>query len=243
MKLIKLNAIPSTNDFLKELSRNQELKNWTTVIANNQTKGKGQMGAVWESEIGKNLIMSVFIKDILFENSKKFDLNVAVSLAIISVLETLNIPNLSIKWPNDIMSDTKKIGGILIENIFKWDKSIESIVGIGLNVNQIDFSGLPKASSIGLIMKKNYDLETLLKQILKKIEANCNLILNTNFDNSRLNYHNLLFKINVPMVFKRANNLKFMGIIKSVSENGLLEIQLEDDTIQQFSIKEISMLY
>ena len=243
MKLIKLNAIPSTNDFLKELSRNQELKNWTTVIANNQTKGKGQMGAVWESEIGKNLIMSVFIKDILSENSKKFDLNVAVSLAIISVLRTLNIPNLSIKWPNDIMSDSKKIGGILIENIFKWDKSIESIIGIGLNVNQIDFSGLPKASSIGLIMKKNYDLETLLKQILKKIEANCNLILNTNFDNSRLNYYNLLFKINVPIVFERANNLKFMGIIKSVSENGLLEIQLEDDTIQQFSIKEISMLY
>ena len=243
MKLIKLDAIPSTNDFLKELSRNQELKNWTTVIANNQTKGKGQMGAVWESEIGKNLIMSVFIKDILSENSKKFDLNVAVSLAIISVLRTLNIPNLSIKWPNDIMSDSKKIGGILIENIFKWDKSIESIIGIGLNVNQIDFSGLPKASSIGLIMKKNYDLETLLKQILKKIEANCNLILNTNFDNSRLNYYNLLFKINVPIVFERANNLKFMGIIKSVSENGLLEIQLEDDTIQQFSIKEISMLY
>ena len=243
MKLIKLDAIPSTNDFLKELSRNQELKNWTTVIANNQTKGKGQMGAVWESEIGKNLIMSVFIKDILFENSKKFDLNVAVSLAIISVLETLNIPNLSIKWPNDIMSDSKKIGGILIENTFKWDKSVESIVGIGLNVNQINFSDLPRASSIGLIMKENYDLESLLKQIIKEIIVNSNLILNTSFDNSRANYQNLLFKINVPMAFERASNLKFMGIIKSVSENGLLEILLEDDTIKQFSIKEILMLY
>ena len=92
-------------------------------------------------------------------------------------------------------------------------------------------------------MKENYDLESLLKQIIKEIIVNSNLILNTSFDNSRANYQNLLFKINVPMAFERASNLKFMGIIKSVSENGLLEILLEDDTIKQFSIKEILMLY
>ena len=192
MKLIKLDAIPSTNDFLKDLSRNQILENYTTVTAINQTKGRGQMGAVWESEAAKNLIMSVFIKEVLFENNKIFELNVAVALAILSVLKNLKIPKLSVKWPNDIMSDNKKIGGVLIENTFKSDKSIESIVGIGLNVNQINFSNLPKASSIGLIMNQNFELETLLNEIVTKIEFNCKLILNNNYDILKSNYHILI---------------------------------------------------
>ncbi len=243
MKLIKLDAIPSTNDFLKELSRFQNLENFTTAIANNQTKGKGQMGSVWKSETGKNLIMSVFIKDCLVEKNKIFELNIAVSLAVITVLKTLNIPNLTIKWPNDIMSDTKKIGGILIENTFKTDKTIESIAGIGLNVNQIDFSDLPKASSIGYIMNKKFDIEFILNHILTQIKTNCELIVKGDFKKLRNYYHQSLFKINVPMAFETINNLKFMGIIKSVTFGGLLEIQLEDDTVQQFEIKEISMLY
>ncbi len=243
MKLIKLDAIPSTNDFLKDMSRFQFLENYTTVIANNQTNGKGQMGAVWQSETGKNLIMSVFIKNILIKKSEIFDLNIAVSLAILSVLNTLNIPNLSIKWPNDIMSDTKKIGGILIENTFKTDKTIESIVGIGLNVNQINFSDLPKASSMRIIMNQNFNLEIILNAIVSEIKINCKLISNCDFEKLRGNYYNSLFKINSPMVFKTGNNLKFMGIIKNVTFDGLLEISLENGTIQQFGIKEISMLY
>ena len=119
MRLVKLDAIDSTNDFLKDLVRQQNVENFTVVTAENQTKGKGQMGAVWNSEIGKNLIMSVLIKDFLFNSKDVFNLNIAVSLAVIKSLERLEIPNLSIKWPNDIMSGDKKIGGILIENSFK----------------------------------------------------------------------------------------------------------------------------
>ena len=82
MKLIKLNAIDSTNDYLKKISRNQLLDNFTVVTADCQTKGKGQMGSVWESEVGKNLIVSILIKDILTESNQIFDLNVAVAVAI-----------------------------------------------------------------------------------------------------------------------------------------------------------------
>ena len=86
MKLIKLDAIDSTNDFLKALSGKQLLENFTVVSAENQTNGKGQMGAKWDSEIGKNLIVSVLIKDVLKNNTEIFDLNVAIALAIISSL-------------------------------------------------------------------------------------------------------------------------------------------------------------
>ena len=108
MKLIKLDAIDSTNDFLKALASKDELDNFTVVIAENQTKGKGQMGEKWVTESGKNLTMSVLIKGFLFDNEQVFNLNIIVSLSLIDTLKSLNIPDLTIKWPNDIMSYNKK---------------------------------------------------------------------------------------------------------------------------------------
>ena len=139
MKLIKLDATDSTNEFLKGLSSNQILENFTVVTAENQTKGKGQMGSVWDSEPSKNLIMSVLINGFVTDINQIFDINIVVSVSVIQVLEDLNIPELSIKWPNDIMSYNKKIGGILIENSIKSDGSINSIAGLGLNLNQVNF--------------------------------------------------------------------------------------------------------
>jgi BirA family biotin operon repressor/biotin-[acetyl-CoA-carboxylase] ligase len=139
MKLIKLDAIDSTNDFLKRLSCEQALENYTVVTAEKQTRGKGQMGAKWDSETGKNLMFSVLINNRLATISEIFDLNVAVALAVLTTLEINNIPNLSIKWPNDIMSDNKKVAGILIENSIKNNGEISSIIGVGLNVNQLNF--------------------------------------------------------------------------------------------------------
>src|SRR5690606_23453831 len=130
--LIKLDAIDSTNDFLKALSSQNELDNFTVVTAENQTKGRGQMGAKWESESGKNLIMSVLVKDFVCDNEQIFNVNIIVSLAVIETLKSLHIPGLSVKWPNDIMSYNKKIGGILIENTIKSDGRIVSVVGLGL---------------------------------------------------------------------------------------------------------------
>lgn len=161
MKLIKLDAIDSTNDFLKALSSQDELENFTTVTAENQTKGKGQMGGKWKAEAGKNLIMSVLVKDFLFDNEKVFDLSVVVSLAVSEVLKFLNIPDICIKWPNDILSYNKKLVGILIENTIKSDGRIVSVVGIGINVNQTDYTEFPNASSLAVISGKSFNKEEI----------------------------------------------------------------------------------
>ena len=166
MKLIKLDAIDSTNEFLKGLSNRQEIQNFTVVTAQTQLKGKGQMGSKWDSQSGKNLIMSVLVKDFLFDNETVFNLNVVISLAVIRSLKNYNIPELSVKWPNDIMSANKKIGGILIENSIKGDGTITSIVGLGLNVNQTEFENLPRASSLALICNANFDKEEILFSIV-----------------------------------------------------------------------------
>lgn len=242
MKLIKLDAIDSTNEFLKALSNKQDLENFTVVTAENQTKGKGQMGSEWSTEVGKNLIMSILIKDYLFDINLIFDLNIAVSLAVIEALESINIPDLSIKWPNDILSYNKKIGGILIENSIKSDGTILSVVGLGLNVNQTNFDNLPKASSLAAICERFFDKDELLFLIVENLEkklSEWNKKETVFWDN----YTNRLFKKGVPMAFSDQNNQNFMGIIQGVSAIGKLRILLEDDRITEFDSKEIQMLY
>lgn len=242
MQLIKLDAIDSTNEFLKGLSSNQLLENFTVVTAENQTKGKGQMGAIWNSEPSKNLIMSVLVTDFVTDINQIFDINIVVSVSIIQVLQDLNIPELSIKWPNDIMSYNKKIGGILIENSIKSDGSINSIVGLGLNVNQMNFENLPKASSLALICNATFDKEEILLKIIENLEQNVELWFH-NSDYFWSFFANRLFKKGVPMPFEDQNQQNFMGIIQGVSPIGKLEILLEDDSISEFDIKEIQMLY
>ena len=242
MKLIKLDAIDSTNEFLKGLSNNQIVENFTVVTAENQTKGKGQMGAFWNSEPNKNLIMSVLVSNFVTNSIQIFDINIVVSVTVIQVLKDFDIPELSIKWPNDIMSYSKKIGGILIENSIKSNGNINSIVGLGLNVNQTHFENLPKASSLSVICNTTFDKEDILLKIIEKLKQN---IQNWN-QNSNLfwsDYTNILFKKGIPMPFEDRNKQNFMGIIQGVSSIGKLEILLEDDSIAEFDIKEIQMLY
>lgn len=242
MRLVKLNAIDSTNDFLKDLIRQQNVENFTVVSAENQTKGKGQMGAVWNSEQGKNLIMSVLIKEFLNDSKEVFNLNIVIALAVIRSLEQLKIPKLSIKWPNDIMSDNKKIGGILIENSFKSDQSIASVVGIGLNVNQIHFENLPQASSLAVVSQCTFDKEVLLHLIVDQIKG-----IIKSWDTTatilKENYSNLLFNKDVLMPFQRSDQSIFMGIIKGVTATGQLKMVLENGMPMDFDIKEIKMIF
>jgi len=243
MSIIKLNAIDSTNDFLKDLMRNQSVENFTTVVANSQTKGRGQMGTQWQSEEGNNLIMSCLVKDLSICIEDVFVLNCLVSVAIVKALNELEVPKLSIKWPNDIMSDTKKIAGILIENAIKPDSTFMSVVGIGLNVNQKHFIELPNASSMSIQTEREFDLDSVLEKVLSQLNYYYNIAKEREVDQLWDLYQQYLFKKKVPAVFEDARGKRFMGIINQVNRQGKLEVQLEDDSIQQYTIKEIKMIY
>ena len=244
MIIIKLDAIDSTNTYLKELSQKETLENFTVVSAKSQTNGKGQMGSKWVSESNKNLIISILIKNSIENSSRIFDLNIVVAVSIIDVLKAKNIPNLSIKWPNDIMSENKKIGGILIENSIKGISIIDSIIGFGLNVNQTYFENLPKASSLKNIMLYDFNIDTLIVEIVLKIEENILMISSQKqLQNIWKKYNELLFKKEIPTVFEDVNQNKFMGIIQKVNTNGTLNILLENDDVKSFEVKEITMLY
>ncbi len=131
MPIIKLDAIDSTNDYLKQLAKEQLLENYTAVMAFEQTKGRGQMGTEWVSEAGKNLTVSVLVKDLPLDTVSIYDFNVAVALSAIGLIVANGIVKVNVKWPNDIMAENKKVGGILIENSLKSDGSFNSVVGLG----------------------------------------------------------------------------------------------------------------
>jgi BirA family biotin operon repressor/biotin-[acetyl-CoA-carboxylase] ligase len=243
MHIIKLSAIDSTNSYLKELITKQTVENFTVVLAENQTNGRGQRGANWEVESGKNLTFSILIKDILLSFEEVFNLNVVVAVSLFQTFSNLKIPNLSIKWANDILADKKKVCGILIENQFKSNSEILSVIGIGINVNQENFENLPQASSLKKISGQEWNKDEVLLTFLNQFQNNINLYKNEGANYFWEVYHENLFKKNMPMDFENAQNDKFMGIIKQVLPNGLLQIQLEDDSLQLFDIKEVKMLY
>lgn len=241
MRLVKLDAIDSTNSYLKELIRQEEVENLTVISAHEQTNGRGQMGASWVSEKGKNIIMSVLVKCFLTDAILVFDLNIAFSLAVVSVLKKHHIPDLAVKWPNDIMSGNKKIGGILIENSFKSDREIQSVIGLGLNVNQTNFTHLPQASSLLAVIGRDFDIDILILEMvteLKSIISNWPL----NKDNYRLQYIDLLFKINQKVWFKNADETRFEGSIIGISPIGKVLIKSQG-AIFDFDIKEVQMIY
>ena len=157
--IIKLNATPSTNDFLKERHQKGLCLDGDLVWAQDQTSGRGQRNRTWFSSPEDSLTFSIYKTYEQFYSANAFSISVAVALGIVTGLQSQGIPNVSIKWPNDILSDNKKIAGILIENIFKGFNEIVSIVGIGLNVNQLQFDNLPQASSLAILNNQIFDKE------------------------------------------------------------------------------------
>ena len=243
MRIIKLDAIDSTNSYLKRLCMIESVDDYTAVIAENQTEGRGQMGTVWDSETSKNLTFSVF-KDLSgFEFETPFLISMLVALSVLKTLNTFLIPRLSIKWPNDILSADKKICGILIENVIKNHGVSASVIGIGLNVNQMNFENLPKASSLKVISGKTFDLNELAISIINNLEHAFKQLKDGQYDAIKTEYETHLFRKNKPSTFKDAEGVMFSGFIKSVSKSGHLQVLLEDDVLKTFDLKTIVLMY
>lgn len=243
LNIIKLNATDSTNTYLKLLVHETVVKDQTVVLAENQQKGRGQMGNGWLSRKGQSLTFSVFkrFNGLLAEN--QFIISIAVSLAIVKAFRDLGAPRVSIKWPNDILSGNKKIAGILIENVLEGPYVKHAVIGIGINVNEVDFPGLPQASSLKLEMGRTLPLEEVLKIVLENSFDKLNSIPNQDFSEARKIYELNMFRKDTISVFENAEGLRFNGIIKGISEIGELLMETENDSVGKFQLKELKLIY
>ena len=243
MYLVKLNATDSTNSYLRQIAKDEDLENWAVVTSEFQTEGRGQKGAIWQSERGKNMICSILVRLNNFKARDQFLLNCAVSLGIFNALKEYNLPKLKIKWPNDIMSVSKKLGGILIENTLMRDEINQTIIGFGINVNQINFSrDLPLAVSVKQLTGKDTDRDILLQEIIVSIKQQFDLIGRGKYDELWQNYDQHLFRKDSAHMFEDKEGQKFMGIIKGVNRKGLLLVENKEESMTAYNFKEISYL-
>jgi len=243
MHIIKLDAIDSTNSYLKTLSASSVLKDFTIVTAKTQSQGRGQMGTHWQADSGKNLTMSVYKQFSGVGLEQQFYISMATALALINTLSKFTIPRLFVKWPNDILSDNKKVCGILIENVIKQDRLIASVIGIGLNINQTEFTGVPNASSMRLINGSVFSTEEVLHTLLKELKETYGILEKGDLLNLKKAYEAKLFRKNKPSTFKTAEGNLFSGFIECVTNSGNLQLRLEDNEIREFGLKDISLLY
>ena len=243
MYLFKLNAIDSTNSYLRKMSKKGGLEKWTVVSTEFQSEGRGQKGAVWKSEKGKNLMCSVLVPMKGFKARDQFLINCAASLGIYNALVKYNLPKLSIKWPNDIMSVSKKLGGILIENTLMHDEINQTIIGVGLNVNQLRFSeDLPFAVSMKQLIHKDLDRDVLLNEIIESIQLQFDFIFQKKNKELWQEYDKCLYRKQAAHMFEDQQGQKFMGIIQGVSQQGMLLVENEEQIVKAYNFKEITYL-
>ena len=241
--IVILNEIASTNTYLKDaLSKSTPFLEGTVIMAENQYGGRGQTKNVWQSEAGKNLTFSILLNPSFLSVDKQFDLNKAISLALNDVLTTYFGNSAKIKWPNDLYINREKIGGMLIENIVQGNRIKHAIIGIGLNVNQTQFSSdVKNVTSFKKILHTDYDLQTLLADICKAVEARYLQLKAGKIKEITTAYIQKLYLINEWSTFRINTDLND-GKITGVSAEGYLQVEIENK-IKQFDFKEIEFIH
>lgn len=173
MKILRFDEINSTNVYLYDkISEKNDISD-TVVVAAHQMAGRGMDKNRWESEAGKNLLFSIALNVNFLEAENQFKISQAVSVAIVETLsQFVDNQQLYVKWPNDIYFGDKKLAGMLIQNTIEGRMMGVSIIGIGLNVNQIEFSSdIPNPISLKQILGEDFDLENLLNLLIKNIKS------------------------------------------------------------------------
>lgn len=254
-KILQIATTDSTNKLLQEkLSAGEEIPDGYVISAAYQTAGRGQQGNSWESEAGSNLLFSMLLKGLTLPIDKQFAISELVTLAIVNVLNShlrKADTEATIKWPNDIYWQNKKLAGILIENSLMGGHIASSIVGVGLNVNQTTFtSNAPNPVSLKEITGSSWDCAVLLEEIIDEI-GHLRPMLN-HLSELKTAYMMHLYRRNEWHMWKEntcssepinilqgAQEGMFEAQVMDVEDNGLLVLQDREGQLRKYHFKEI----
>ena len=238
---IHLVKVDSTNSYLSMAAGN--LPEGTVIYADEQLAGRGQKGAVWVSETGKNLTASVLLKPGFLAAGEIFFLNKAVSLAVHATVGTFIDPHrVKIKWPNDILVDNRKIAGILIENQIGAGGVNRSIVGIGININQENFPGEDLSNATSLLREgiRGKTPDGLLSILCRQLERFYLLLKAGRTNVLRNEYLDHLFQRGDEAMYRIDGKIE-SGRIISVAKDGKLIVEFGEGK-RNFDMKEIEFL-
>jgi BirA family biotin operon repressor/biotin-[acetyl-CoA-carboxylase] ligase len=234
-EIIHLSNIDSTNNFAAMLISDQNCQNGTAILADTQSYGKGQRGNSWHSEPGKNLLISFVFKPDNLSAYYQHELTWKTSICLVKTLAKFNI-EAKIKWPNDILVKGKKIAGILIENQIMGELISNSIIGIGLNVNQRYFGEL-EATSLFNEIEKEIPTELVFHELCNQMNVYFEKVSEIEVDSIKFEYDSILYQRNEVCSYEDLNGL-FKGEIIGVKSNGFLQVKVSNE-VREYGIKEI----
>lgn len=240
--IIILDEVDSTNNYAKQLV-SDGTENGTVVLAHFQTRGKGQPGNFWESEAEKNLLTSIILYPDFLEAARQFLISKIVSLSLLDFLKAEEVDSVTIKWPNDLYIGNRKVAGILIENSIKGSTLDYSVIGIGLNLNQLEFlSNAPNPVSLQQLNGKTYDVQETLKTFLNRFRKWYRLLESGHFLQIDSAYLSHLFGFNQWRNFRKDNHV-FEARIAGVGEFGQLQLEERSGKITEYMFKEVEYIF
>ncbi len=231
--IIELDIIDSTNNYAMQLIDADTAQPGLTITAMQQTQGKGQRGKTWVDSPGSGLLMSIITSSPLLLN-RQFAFITATATAVAVTLQGLYEHwDVKIKWPNDIIINDKKAGGILIENVIRGDKWLYSIIGLGLNVKQDHFpANLPYATSLKIASGADFEL-TMLRDTLRHniLEYTAH---SATGDGLLQRYNSMLYRKGAVQSFTDGTNT-WDAIIVVAAQDGTLHVQLANGNIVPYT--------
>lgn len=241
IQIIKFDSLASTNSEAHQIVATARPKIETVVWALEQSNGRGQRDNRWVVEPGKNLTFSIIIYPSYLPIIRQFSLSQVTAIAIADVFSQL-APNkkVTIKWPNDIYIDDKKVGGLLLEHSIMGSAIDYSIVGIGLNVNQAEFpKSLPNPTSLTIETGNSYNLEEVLDTLLQSFLLHLEMLKAHNYNEIHEEFKRRLFRNEGFHLFGTEAG-QFSAKIADIRQTGEMVLELADGSQTAYAFKEVS---
>lgn len=240
-QILRFDSLASTNLMLKQLNDDNPLPEFSVVITDHQTAGRGQPGNKWESEKGKNLTFSFIIRPDFLDVREQFRITQVVTVAMMDLLSSM-AANITIKWPNDIYAGDKKMAGILIENSLVGSHINSSIIGIGLNLNQEAFtSDAPNPVSLKQITGVTYDINQMMNAYMNCFINRYAQWLEEGDAVLTDDYFKQLYRSHGAHRFKDTSG-EFMASIHTIEPDGHLLLATATNEIRRYAFKEVSFI-
>lgn len=240
MEIITLDATTSTNEYLLSQNTQDNL----CVVTDYQSAGKGMGTNVWESERGKNLLFSLLVHPLWLGIQKQYLMSMVQAVSLWEALSDYveNPTLLTIKWPNDIYYKDCKLSGTRIDLNLQGMKIQDMVIGTGVNVNQLHFTGTaPNPVSLSQISGLTYSLSQILGSIIDAFERNYALLRSGAEQYIIRCYHEHLYR-RVGMYRYRDIHGEFQAEMVGVASNGILTLRRADGTLSKYEFKELSIV-
>ena len=236
-----LASTDSTNNYAMGMIRDGSAKHGAAWFSYEQTHGKGRRGKQWKAEKGKNIMMSIAVTTGFLTVYQQFHLVVAASLATIGFFKRYAGDECTIKWPNDIFWNDRKAGGILVENVIKGQTWQWAVIGIGININQVEFNLASEFKPVSLkqVTGKDFDVIQLAKELHAGVLERYEELRINGIEKMLGEYNNCLYRLGKKVLLKK-NRAVFETIVKGVSPEG--KLNTADTLERQFDFDEVTWL-